>query len=186
MDQVFPPHIGIVLLAVLVTAATDLWKYKVYNVVTLPLLACGLIYHSVVGGSAAATGSVLGAAFGFSALFVFYLLGGMGAGDVKLMSAVGAWLGMVYTFYVFIAASLAAGIYAVVAICWYRRQGETWVNLKIAWLRVRALSRHLGTEDQLEAEIAREDRRGRMIPYAAMVAIGLVATVTWSWLQRKP
>jgi len=89
MDQVFPPHIGIVLLAVLVTAATDLWKYKVYNVVTLPLLACGLIYHSVVGGSAAATGSVLGAAFGFSALFVFYLLGGMGAGDVKLMSAVG-------------------------------------------------------------------------------------------------
>ena len=80
----------------------------------------------------------------------------------------------------------AAILYAVVAIFWYRRQGETWVNLKIAWLRVRALSRHLGTEDQLEAEIAREDRRGRMIPYAAMVAIGLVATVTWSWLQRKP
>ena len=59
------------------------------------------------------------------------------------------------------------------------------MNLKIAWLRVRALSRHLGTEDELEGKIVATDRRGRVIPYAAMIAIGLVATVAWSWIHKR-
>src|SRR5439155_23943172 len=99
MDQVLPPHIGIVLLAVLVTAATDLWKYKVYNALTLPLLACGLIYHTIAGGTAGLVGRLLGAGFGFAVLFLFFLLGGLGAGDVKVLLAGRAGRGGVFRFF---------------------------------------------------------------------------------------
>src|SRR5262245_16625871 len=108
--------VAIVLAASLVAAVTDLWKFRVLNVVTLPVLLTGLVYHTVAGAisdagwTAGFLNSLLGALFGFGILFAFYVMGGMGAGDVKLMAALGAWLGMLLTLYVFIASSLATGL----------------------------------------------------------------------------
>jgi prepilin peptidase CpaA len=179
---VFPIPICVVLAAVLVTAVTDLWKFKIHNVLTLPLLASGLLYHAVAEGTPGFAASLLGALFGFGLLIVLYILGGMGAGDVKLMAGVGAWLGLPLTFYVFLASSLAAGVYALVIILAYRRTGETWVNLQIAWHRLAALGRYLGAEDRVETEVARPDRRGRIIPFAAMMALGILGLLAWMWL----
>jgi prepilin peptidase CpaA len=106
----------------------------------------------------------------------------MGAGDVKLLAGVGAWLGMPLTFIVFLASALAAGVYAIVLVLVYGRFRETWVNLKIVWHRLAAISRHLGAEDHIEAEVGRSDRRTRLIPFGAMVAVGLIALLVWSWL----
>ena len=166
----------IVLTAALVAAVTDVWKFKVYNALTLPLLATGLIYH---GLHFEITDSLLGILFGFAALVPLYIVGGMGAGDVKLLAAVGAWLGMPFTFYVFIASSLAAGIYAIGLVIWNQRVAETIVNLHIIWLRLGSLGRFLGAEDHVESAVQRSDRHRRIIPFAAMVAIGLVATLFW-------
>src|SRR5438552_9463931 len=128
-----PLHIGVVLVAVLITAVTDIWKFKVHNLVTIPLLAAGFIYHGFVGGQAALYSSILGALFGFVMLIGLYLLGGMGAGDVKLMTEVGACLGLPLTFFVFLAASLAAGVYALIVTVMFHSLGETWTNLRMAW-----------------------------------------------------
>src|SRR5262249_2150922 len=128
--------------------------------------------------------SFLGALCGFGLLLPMYLIGGMGAGDIKLMAAVGAWLGLPLTFYVFIAASLAAGIYALIVMAWYHRTEETWINLKIVWHRLSALTRHLGSEDRIETEVGRHDRRGRIIPFAAMIALGVVAALAWRWYSE--
>ena len=103
----------VVIVAALIAAATDIWKFKVYNALTLPLLLGGLIYHAATAGWAGLANSALGLLFGFAILLLFYAMGGMGAGDVKLMAAIGAWLGMPMTFYVFIASGLAGGVYAV-------------------------------------------------------------------------
>jgi prepilin peptidase CpaA len=171
--------VAVVLAAVLIAAVTDIWKFKVYNAVTLPLLVSGLLYHGFRGELA---DSVLGVLFGFGALIFFYILGGMGAGDVKLMAAVGAWLGMPLTYHVFIASSLAAGVYALGLVIWTGRLGETVVNMQIMWLRLASVGRYLGSDDKIESEVRRSDRRGRIIPFAAMVAVGMVATLIW--LQR--
>ena len=93
------------------------------------------------------------------------------------MAAVGAWLGMPLTFYVFIASSLAAGTYAVALLVLGRNLGEAWVNLQILWLRLATISRYLGTEDRLEDEIIRSDRRRRVIPFGAMIAVGLITVL---------
>ena len=168
--------IMIVLLAAFVAAITDIWKFKVYNALTVPLLVSGLLYHGFQGEL---TDSLVGILFGFAALITLYLVGGMGAGDVKLMAGVGAWLGMPLTFYVFIASSLAAGIYSMLLVVLTGKVGETVVNLHIVWLRLSSIGRYLAADDRVEKEVLRSDRRRRIIPFAAMVAIGIVATLLW-------
>jgi len=169
----------VVLVAVLIAAATDIWKFKVYNALTLPMLLGGLTFHAVTAGWTGLAGSAIGLLFGFVILLIFHARGGMGAGDVKLMAAIGAWLGMPMTFYVFIASGLAAGAYAIVLLVMRDGLQECAIHMQILWLRMTAFSRHLGHDARVESEVKRDDRRRRLIPFAAMVAVGVVATFVW-------
>jgi prepilin peptidase CpaA len=179
VDRILLP-ITVVLGGALIAGVTDLWRFKVHNLVTLPLLFSGLVYHAVWGTGL--PNSLLGVACGSGLLLLFYSMGGMGAGDVKLMAGIGAWLGIPYTLYVFVAASILAALYALVLIVLCGRVRETWVNLQIIWHRVAVFGRHLGAEDQIEAEVQRGDRRRRIIPFAAMVAVGVVVVFVWFWM----
>jgi prepilin peptidase CpaA len=174
----------VVVVATAIAAVTDIWKFRVYNALTIPLLAAGLIYHAWVGGLPGLWASLAGAGFGFGILILFYATGGVGAGDVKLLAAVGAWLGLKLTYYVFIASGLAAGVYAAGLIVYYGKVGETMIKLAIAWHKLTALGRHLLPEERLEDELARTDRRRRLIPFAAMMSFGFIATLLWFWNGR--
>jgi prepilin peptidase CpaA len=168
---------------VLLAAVTDLWKFKVHNYLTLPLLFSGMAYHAAASGMPGLGASVLGAAFGFFVLFTFYLLGGFGGGDVKLMAAVGAWLGLPLTFYVFVFSSLAAGIYALVLIATHGHWRRTWVNFQIACHKLIVIGRHLGGDDRVELQVSSAERRKNCIPFAAMMAIGVFCTLAWLYWQ---
>jgi prepilin peptidase CpaA len=186
VGQPLPLPVYIVLGAALVAAVTDVWKFKVHNLLTLPVLVSGLIYHGFTGGLSGLGWSLLGVLFGFGLLFVFYLMGGMGAGDVKLLAAIGAWLGMPLTFFVFLASALAAGLYAIGLMLRYDRGRDTWIDLQILWHRMRALGRHFAAEDRVEFELRRPEHRRRVIPFAAMVALGLIGLLVASWVGRTP
>jgi prepilin peptidase CpaA len=173
MFDSLPTPVAVVLTASLTLAFIDVWKFKVHNVFIYPLLLAGLVYHGVSHGAPGLADSLLGALLGFGILLPFYALGGMGGGDVKLMAAVGAWLGLLPTFAVFLASSLVAGLYALILVVAYGRVRETWLNLQIGWLRVKALGRQLGADDRIETEVKQPDRGRRLIPFAAMVALGL-------------
>lgn len=182
--------VAVVLVAALIAAVTDVWKFKIHNLITLPLLLSGLGFHLWVGGLVGEPGppkvmglseSMQGMLCGFGVLFVFYLLGGQGAGDVKLMAAIGAWLGVPFTFYVFLASAVVQGIYALVLVVFYRNLSETWGRLRVELYRVATISRHLGADDGIEAEANHVDRK-RLIPFAAMVACGIIAVLIMSWI----
>lgn len=130
-----------VLLAMLgVAVFTDATRGKVYNFVTLPALAIGLVISLLVDAGSPAQGSWLVELFGrefFSSLagvalaigiFGFaYLMGMLGGGDVKLMAAIGALMG--WRFFLE-AAVLTACTGAIIAIVILARRGHITQGLK--------------------------------------------------------
>jgi Flp pilus assembly protein protease CpaA len=84
----------IILISALVAASlTDIAHRRIPNAITYPLAAFGLLYHFPAVGMNGLIFSLSGILAGAGLLLLFHLLGGMGAGDVKLMAAVGAILG---------------------------------------------------------------------------------------------
>ena len=173
----------VVAVATLLAAATDLWKFKVYNLLTLPTLALGLLGSAALGGWAGLWSSLMGAGFGFAILVIFYVLGGVGAGDVKLLTAVGAWLGPFWTFHVFIASALAAGVYALVLVL--GRGGIAAVVVELFSIRQAVFHpKSIGRPDaDIASEVKRSDRRRRLVPFAAMICVGYFFNVAW-WQNR--
>ncbi|AIO31047.1 peptidase A24 [Burkholderia pseudomultivorans] len=109
----YPVPLCVTLLAI-VAASTDLASRRIPNRVVAVGLAGALIAQCALHGVAAGTaGWLAGAATGFGLLLPFYLLRGMAAGDVKLMLAVGAWVGPAMAFRIVLAAFVLGGIGAV-------------------------------------------------------------------------
>ena len=89
-----PRNIEIVLIALVTAAAwSDLRTRRIPNWITVPGAAVGLALQTWYGGLYGGLASLAGAALGFGIFIILYIAGGMGAGDVKLFSAVGALVG---------------------------------------------------------------------------------------------
>jgi prepilin peptidase CpaA len=89
---------------------------RIPNWLTLPAMVVGLAYHFYFAGAHGLLLSACGLLVGFGIFVGLYLLGGMGAGDVKLMAAIGALLGPKDVFYAAVLTAIAGGIYAMVLI----------------------------------------------------------------------
>lgn len=102
------------LLTILIAASvTDIRSRRIPNWLTFPAVVFGIGFHTMSRGLDGFFFSGTGMLLGLGVLIVFYLVGGMGAGDVKLMAAVGAFLGPKGVFAAFIFSALVGGIYAV-------------------------------------------------------------------------
>ncbi len=104
------PQSWLLVLAVgLFTATAAIWDWRYWripNKLTLPVFALGWIYQVAFHGWAGLADAALGFACGFGVLFILWLVGGGGGGDVKLMGALSVWLGFALTLNVLIASTL--------------------------------------------------------------------------------
>lgn len=168
----------IVAAVALIAAVIDVRSFKVHNVLTVPLVLSGLLFHAVQDGAGGFAFSFLGLLVGFSTLIVFYALGGIGAGDVKLMAGVGAWLGIWLTLDVVIIAGLATGIYSLIVILSSGGWRSVWTNFSILLYRIRTFAIHFGASERVEKVVADvSNRHRRLVPFAAMVLMGVVAVL---------
>jgi prepilin peptidase CpaA len=108
----------LIVLFVLLTlsAITDIkWK-KIPNFLTFPVMLIGLTAHGFTSGVLGLIYSFEGLFLGLALLIVFYFFGVMGAGDVKLMGAVGSLLGPAGIFKAFLFTAIVGGIYALIVL----------------------------------------------------------------------
>ena len=105
---------AIALVVGLIACVTDIRHRRIPNVLTFGAAAAALIFHAAVSGLPGLLGAALGWTVGVVLFLPFFLLRGMGGGDVKLLAALGAWLGPGDAFYLAIYASIAGGVLALV------------------------------------------------------------------------
>lgn len=170
-------------LVALTAAVIDFRRFRVPNKLTFPLCLSGLVFHAIVSGLTGLQFSLVGIAVGFAVLLIFYITGIMGAGDVKLLAAVGAWIGGANILYVFCIAGIAAGIHSLVALAWQRRLRVVPAVFHVCLVQVMTLGRHVSRSDagSLAEATQRDDRRRYVMPFAVMIAIGVVVVAVWQF-----
>lgn len=103
----------VVLAAGVIASWIDLRSRRVPNLLTMPL-ACAGVLLAVIGASGlTATDAVLGLLVGLGVMLPLHVLGGTGAGDVKLMAAFGALLGPAGVLGAFIRMAIIGGVIAL-------------------------------------------------------------------------
>jgi prepilin peptidase CpaA len=134
MDYFITIFLSVLLIA---SAIIDLKTQKIPNLITLPGMLIALGYHSTLNGLDGLLFSAGGIGVGIGLLIIPYLLGGMGAGDAKLMGAIGGFIGVKAAFSAFLIIAAVGGVYALIILVIYRsnfggflkKQFDTLVNL---------------------------------------------------------
>lgn len=183
------------LLIALVTAFTltaAVWDFRtkrIPNWLTVPAFVAAIVYHVVVGainGGWSGLGSGLltalgGFAVGFGILLVLWLIGGGGAGDVKLMGALGAWLGAKETFVVFFVSTIFVLLLSIGFLTYQMLIKGMW-GVKRRYLSNDEGKKTAGVSAE-EAEMRRKVRR-RLLPYGVPVALATWVVMAWSFREQ--
>lgn len=171
---------------VAVAAVSDLRTRRLPNWLTVPAFAAGLVAHTVMNGFSGLGFALLGFCTGFGILLVLWLIGGGGGGDVKLMGALGAWLGSSLTVAVFFTSTLlTVGATAVILMAGMIGRGYGYVHRR--YMRPadpRRSGKHKQPVDIEEARVAARTKR-RLMPYAVPVAFGTWAVLALAWMAQK-
>jgi len=158
----------------LLACAWDLRTRRLPNVLTFGSAATALAFSMVAGGPRAFAWSLAGWAVGGAVFLPVFLLRGMGAGDVKLLAALGAWIGPLTVLWAALYGALAGGVLAVVVSLAHGYLGQAVRNLG----HVVGYWRTFGPAPVPEFTLA--DAKGPRLPYALPIVVGTVAAL---WLR---
>ena len=151
---------------VLIAALCDLKTRKIPNVLTFSMMALGLVLHIGNQGVSGIGVSLLGLMCGILLLYLPFSLGGVGAGDVKLVGAIGALVGPALVFQVFLASAVFGGIFSLVAMIRGKAAGRTFRDIKDKALYF------LLTRKWLAESADQSGERKLGIPYACAIGCG--------------
>lgn len=154
-------------LGLIAASVADVRSRRVPNWLTIALLALGLTARTLAGGLDALAGGLLGTALGTALLIVPFARGWLGGGDVKLLGAIGAWLGPEFIVWSALYGTAAGGVLSVVYVLGFvprEVRQDVMANFK-AMLLLR----------RVEAPPVREARYSP--PYALALGVGAVITV---------
>ncbi|MCG8649570.1 MAG: A24 family peptidase [Pirellulales bacterium] len=160
-----------VTVTLVVAAVIDGKILKVPNWLTFPFILSGWAYWTFQEGFAGLGWSLWGTFVGMMLLLVLRNVGGMGAGDVKLLAGVGSWLGAVVTLYAFAATAIVGGVMAVIMILCSGQWFKHWAmahQILHEWKTIR--------KPEELAAIARQRKPNmKLLPYGIPMAIGSIA-----------
>jgi prepilin peptidase CpaA len=176
-----PPAIRILLeVLVIVAAIWDIRTRRIPNWLTLSGVVLGVGLNTFLFETAGLWFSLKGLGLALGVYFVLYLLHAMGAGDVKLMAAVGAVVGAANWFGILVLTSLAGAVAGLLLVAFKGRFRKTLGNIGII---LTSLGRGRAPyKETPELDVSTD--QGMRLPHGALIALGtlgfLAAALRWA------
>lgn len=171
-------------LLLLIVALQDIRSHKISNKLVLVGLVVGVVlngllpqgwgFNSAMPGGLGWFAGLQGFGVGMAAFLPIYWLRAMGAGDVKLMAMVGAFLGPAQVLGAILATFIAGGVMAVAVVLWSRQLANFLLNIRMM-LMGGLLNMHLGQLPQIDAAPLSVGK----LPYAVAIMTGTIGYLVW-------
>ncbi|RXH54337.1 A24 family peptidase [Granulicella sibirica] len=159
-------YLGTALIVASVAAFHDVRERRISNRLTGPSVLTGLLIHFVLGGFRQLGLSLLGGMIAGGIFLFFYLAGGLGAGDVKLMTAVGCITGIGYIRDILLVTVILGAVFAIILAFAHGRVRTTLANVSIL------LAHHRTAGLTAHPELNLGNRATLRLPYALPIACG--------------
>ena len=163
-----------VILICSVASVTDVRTRRIPNWLTYSAMLFGIGYHTLNNGMHGFLYGVEGLLLGLALLIILYLVGGTGAGDVKLMGAVGALLGPSGVFTASVFTALIGGLYALALLL-------TRFRLKGTYLCLHTMFSSLLLGTGLSGLSADKTKKMPVLNYGVAIALGVVFSIVYTF-----
>ena len=171
---------GVLVPGVLLASWIDYSQRRVPNWLNLALILVGFCAQGFYFGISGLGAGALGMLTGFGLLIVPWMMHGMGAGDVKLMAAIGVWLGPLLTLYSFGLGAAIGGVTAMIMILSSGRFHMACANLSI--IMAKCTNRHTVFSEFGSAKSF--GNSSQLLPYGVPLTAGtliVLAARTFGW-----
>jgi prepilin peptidase CpaA len=172
-------HIKAVSVILIVAAWIDGRELKVPNWITFPMILAGLIYSTWTAGLPGLGAGLTGMCVGLLTLLPLYAVGGMGAGDVKLMAGIGAWLGWEITVAAFAVSVVVGAVMAVVMVLSkksFKHHYDNFLLILSEWIAIR-------NPRELSKIAAARKKDMMLLPYGIPICIGTIGYFIYSGMM---
>lgn len=166
-----PPGVEAVLLALVLGAAVyDVRYRRIPNWLTVAGVLVGVALNGFLdqGRPGLLVSSLLGLAIAFGVYFVLYTLRAMGAGDVKLMAAVGAMVGWPDWFGIFVITAIIGGVMALILVIARGRVKKTFWNVAFILSELKGGRPAYMRREELDVK----SPKSLGLPHGAVIAVG--------------
>lgn len=168
--------VWLVTVVLIVAAVIDGFELRVPNLITFPFILSGWAYSGYAYGFEGLLWSLGGTLLGMSILMLFYMIGGMGAGDVKLMGGVGAWMYWTHTWYCIIGFAVTGAVLAIAMVIlsgkWKHHYDQFWL-IATEILVVR-------NPEKLSEIAAKRKPSMMLLPYGIPIALATIGYFVWT------
>ncbi len=161
-----------VLILLVIAVISDLRTYRISNTVTFGFMLFGLVSNLITDGVKGMLFSVQGLILPVISLLLVYIMRAVGAGDVKLLSAIGAFMGSGFIFNVILYTFLCGGIIAALLIL-VRRNGTERLRYLLLYVKTCTLSMSL-----VEYSDLMERSDGSKFHFSPAIAFGTIMAMT--------
>ena len=162
-------------------AVTDCAQRRIPNWITYTLVLGGLVNSFTAGATVGVGSSLLGMLVGFSLTFVFFAVGAMGGGDVKLLTGVGAWLGPWGVLLIFIIEAVVGMAQALVQAAVQKRFVSVVRNSVVVAGSMATGGGDPGLASLPESAAGSNGSMKQVLPYSVPVLVATVAVVAMRW-----
>src|SRR5262245_23715053 len=158
-----------------VAAGWDLRTRRIPNKLTFPVFLAGWVYQGIDRGWTGLGDAALGFLVGFGTLFVLWITGGGGGGDVKLMGALSVWLGFHLTLLVVIVSTVLVLVFTIATIVWGFARGDG----RKAAEKVFGGGSETAAGKKAKPETVEQRKERRIMAYALPVAVATWLVLVW-------